>query len=221
MAIKQSEIKLNVDGRPVQAYLAEPQNGGPGVLVLHAWWGLKPIFKEFCDRLAGQGFIALAPDLRNGQIAESIEAAKELMEKSDNQFAAGIVTAAKNHLLALSKTKAIGAVGFSMGAAWALEIAEQAAEQFGAIVLFYGVGGVDFSKVRARILGHFAATDEWEPIEGVRTVEKDMKAAGLDVTFHIYPGVSHWFVEEDRPEYNPAAASLAWERTVEFLKKNL
>ncbi len=221
MAIKHSEIKLNVDGKPVHAYLAEPQNGGPGVLVLHAWWGLKPFFRQLCDRLAGQGFTALAPDLRNGQIAESIEAAQELMEKSDNQLTGRIVTAAKNHLLALSKTKALGVVGFSMGAGWALEVAEQAAEQAGAVVLFYGVGGADFSKVRAKILGHFAATDEWELIEGVQTVEKDMKAAGLDVTFHIYPGVSHWFVEDDRPEYNPAAAGLAWERTFEFLKKNL
>jgi len=220
MDIKQSGIRLDVDGKPVQAYLAEPQNGGPGVLVLHAWWGLKPLFKQICDRLAEQGFTALAPDLRNGQIAETIEAAKELMEKSDNQFIGRIVTAAKNHLLALSKTKAIGVLGFSMGAAWALEVAEQAAEQVGAAVLFYGVGDADFSKVRARILGHFAETDEWEPMDGVRAVEKDMKAAGLDVTFHIYPGASHWFVEDDRPEYDPAAAHLAWDRTFEFLKKN-
>jgi carboxymethylenebutenolidase len=48
-----------------------------------------------------------------------------------------------------------------------------------------------------------------------------MKAANVDATRHIYPGVAHWFVESDRPEYEPAAASLAWERTFEFLNKNL
>jgi carboxymethylenebutenolidase len=63
--------------------------------------------------------------------------------------------------------------------------------------------------------------DEWEPLDGVKAVENEIQAAGLDVTFHIYPGVGHWFVEEDRPEYDPAAAELAWERTIEFLKKNL
>jgi carboxymethylenebutenolidase len=80
---------------------------------------------------------------------------------------------------------------------------------------------VDFTKVRAAILGHFAETDEWEPMDGVRAMEKDMKAAGLDVTLHVYPGVAHWFMEEDRPEYDPAAAALAWERTLAFLKKKL
>lgn len=221
MSIKRNEIKLEVDGRPVNAYLAEPGSGGPGVLVLHAWWGLKPFFKQVCDRLAEHGFVALAPDLRNGQIAETIEAAEELMKKSDSELIGKIVHAAKNHLLALSRTPTLGLIGFSMGAAWGLELAAEAADQVGALVLFYGANSVEFTRIRARILGHFSDSDEWEPIDGVRAMEKDMKAAGLDVTFHIYPGVSHWFVEEDRPEYDPAAAKLAWERTFAFFKKNL
>jgi carboxymethylenebutenolidase len=221
MPIKHREIRLDVDGKPVNAYLAEPAGGGPGVLVLHAWWGLKPFFKQICDRLAEQGFVALAPDLRNGQVAGTIEAAKELMEKSDFEFTGKIVHAAKNHLLALSKAQKIGVIGFSMGAAWALVLAEQAPEQVGAVVSFYGVQDADFSKVRARVLGHYSDLDEWEPIDGVHALEKDMRAAGLDVTFHIYPGLSHWFVEDDRPEYDPGAAKLAWERTFNFLKKNL
>ena len=221
MTIKQSDIRLQVDGKPIAAYMAEPANGGPGVLVLHAWWGLKPFFKQLCDRLAGQGFVALAPDLRNGQIAETIEAAKELMEHSDDALAEKIVVAARNHLLALSKTKPVGVMGFSMGAYWAMLTAAEAGEKVGAAVLYYGAASVDFTRVRAGILGHFAETDEWEPMDGVRGMEKDMKAAGLDVTLHVYPGVSHWFVEEDRPEYDPAAAALAWERTLAFLKKKL
>jgi carboxymethylenebutenolidase len=75
--------------------------------------------------------------------------------------------------------------------------------------------------MKARVLGHFAEVDEWEPLDGVKAAEKDMQAAGVDVTFHIYPGVGHWFVEEDRPEYDPAAAKVAWDRTFDFLKKNL
>jgi len=52
-------------------------------------------------------------------------------------------------------------------------------------------------------------------------MEADMKSAGLDVTLHIYPKAGHWFVEEDRPEYDSASALLAWSRTYEFLRKNL
>jgi len=56
--------EFQADGRTINAYLAVPEHGsGPGVLVLHAWWGLTDFFKQVCDRLAQEGFIALAPDL--------------------------------------------------------------------------------------------------------------------------------------------------------------
>ena len=58
-------------------------------------------------------------------------------------------------------------------------------------------------------------------MDGVRAMEQDMKNAGLDVTLHIYPNVSHWFMESDRPEYDPAVAQLAWDRTFEFLHSSL
>ena len=221
MSIQKSEIKLDVNGQPVNAYLAAPENGGPGVLVLHAWWGLKPFFKQVCDRLAEQGFTAFAPDLRNGQVAKTIEDAKELMEKSDNQFESDIVMVAKDYLLSHSNSAKIGAVGFSMGAAWSLVVASNVPDKVAATVLFYGIGDADFTKIKSRVLGHFSDNDEWEPMEGVRWMEQSLKDAGVDATLHIYPGVAHWFVEEDRPEYDAEAASLAWERTFEFLKKNL
>lgn len=220
MSIQKSEIKLDVNGKKVNAYLAAPEKGGPGVLVLHAWWGLKPFFKEVCDRLAEQGFVALAPDLREGKIAKTIDEAKELMEKSDGQLVGDTVMAAKEHLRGMVNGK-IGIVGFSMGGAWALITAAYKPEQIAAIVLFYGNEGVDYSKVTAKVMGHYSDNDEWEPNEFVENTFAEFKKAGVDATLHIYPGVAHWFVEEDRPEYDPAAASLAWERTVEFLKKNL
>lgn len=220
MSIQKSEIKLDVNGKKVNAYLAAPEKGGPGVLVLHAWWGLKPFFKEVCDRLAEQGFVALAPNLREGKIAKTIDEAKELMEKSDGQLVGDTVMAAKEHLRGMVNGK-IGIVGFSMGGAWALITAAYKPEQIAAIVLFYGNEGVDYSKVTAKVMGHYSDNDEWEPNEFVENTFAEFKKAGVDATLHIYPGVAHWFVEEDRPEYDPAAASLAWERTVEFLKKNL
>ncbi len=211
-------IKLKVNDKPVDAYLAD--GGGPGVLVLHAWWGLKPYFKQFCDRLAAQGFTVLAPDMRNGQIAQTIDEAKALMEKSDGQLVGDTVMAAKDHLRGMVKGK-IGAVGFSMGAAWALVATTYTPDQIGAAVLFYGNEGVDYGKVTAKVMGHYCEEDEWEPTEYVDNTFAEFKKAGVDATRHIYPGVAHWFMEDDRPEYDPAAAQLAWDRTVEFLKKNL
>ena len=220
MSIETSEIKLVVKDKKVNAYLASSENGRPGILVLHAWWGLKPFFKQVCDQLAEHGYTALAPDLYQGDIAKTIDEAKVLHGKHENEFMGTIVKAAKDQLAALRKGKPIGVMGFSMGAAWSVMTAANEPD-VAATVLFYGAYSPDFSKMKSKVLGHFAEVDEWEPLDGVKAMEKDLQAAGVDVTLHIYPGVAHWFMESDRPEYDSAAASEAWSRTFEFLKKNL
>ena len=72
MSIQKTEIKLDVKGQPVNAYLAAPKDGGPAVLVLHAWWGLSDGIRRHCDRLAEAGFVALAPDLYDGRTAATV-----------------------------------------------------------------------------------------------------------------------------------------------------
>jgi len=218
MSIQTSEIELSVNDKKVKAYLAD--GGGPGVLLLHAWWGLKPFFKQVCDRIAEQGFTVLAPDLRDGQVAKTIDEAKALMEKSDGQLIGDTVFTAKDYLQTRVKGK-LGVVGFSMGAAWSLIAAAYKPEDFAAVVLFYGNEGVDYGKITAKVMGHFCEVDEWEPTEFVDNTFAEFAKAGVDATRHNYPGTAHWFVEEDRPEYDSAAAQLAWKRTFEFLKKNL
>ncbi len=218
MSIQTSEIQLNVNDKKVNAYLADGQ--GPGILLLHAWWGLKPFFKQTCDRIAAQGFTVLAPDLRDGQIATTIDEAKSLMEKSDGDLVAATVFTAKDYLQTLTQGK-LGLIGFSMGAAWALIVASAVPDQVGALVMFYGNEGVDYGKITAKVLGHYCVEDEWEPTEFVDNTFAEFAKAGVDATRHTYPGTAHWFVEEDRPEYDSAAAQLAWSRTFTFLKENL
>jgi carboxymethylenebutenolidase len=223
MTIQSAVVQFPVKTTFGTGYLAKPERGGPGILVLHAWWGLKPFFMQLCDHLAEQGFVAFAPDLNNGEIADTIEAAKALMEKRNNEVQGNTVMAAKAYLLshAARLGSDIGVIGFSMGAAWSVAACEFSPDNIAAVVLFYGSYTVDFSKAKAKVQGHFAEVDEWEPAEGVNEMEKAMQTAGLDVNIYTYPGVSHWFMEEDRPEYSPEAARLAWERTLAFLKKNV
>jgi carboxymethylenebutenolidase len=213
-----SEIKLQVKDKQANAYLADGK--GPGILVLHAWWGLKPFFKQFCDRLAAEGFTVLAPDLYQDRIAKTIDEAKALLGERDLELMTDTVNATKDHLRGLVKGK-IGLVGFSMGGGWALEIAASVPEQVAAMVIYYGNGDAEYAKIKSKVMGHFSDNDEWEPYEYVESTFAALKSAGAETTLHVYPGVAHWFVEEDRPEYDPAAAKLAWDRTVEFLKKNL
>ncbi|MDX1377810.1 MAG: dienelactone hydrolase family protein [Anaerolineales bacterium] len=218
MNIQKSEIQINVNGKSANAYLAD--GGGAGVLVLHAWWGLSLSFKQVCDRLAEQGYTALAPDLYLGDIAKTIDEAKALLGKYDNELKGSIVKAAKEHLALFRPDKPIAAVGFSMGAGWALDMAEND-PNVSAVIMFYGAGEADYDKVKAKVLGHFAEVDEWEPLDYVKEMEQAMKDGGVDVTLHFYPKVAHWFMESDRPEYDSETAQLAWKRTFEFLNTTL
>ncbi|KAA3628964.1 MAG: hypothetical protein DWQ09_06250 [Proteobacteria bacterium] len=112
-------------------YLAIPKSGtGPGVLVLHSWWGLNPFFKELCDRFARAGFVALAPDLYSGKVATTVAAAKALRAQataSRRTPAYKMLIAAIEHLShhAAVTAPGIALVGFSMGGHWALWLAQR------------------------------------------------------------------------------------------------
>src|SRR5262245_55189261 len=119
-------VEFQTSGRPASGYIALPGGGaGPGVLVLHAWWGLTPFFKELCDRLAQAGFVAFAPDLYGGPTAATIDEAKLLLERRDTAqmqaTATGAVAFLRKHPAVHGS--GLGAVGFSMGGAWALLLA--------------------------------------------------------------------------------------------------
>ncbi len=222
MSLQKSEIKLEANGKPLNAYLASPPNGGPGVLVLPSWFGLKPYFKQVCDRLAEQGYTALGLDYYNGRVGRTVEEAQVLQEEVEGDMDAmsAMVKRAKDHLASLQRNKPVAIVGFSMGTDWAVISAANEPDA-AAIVLFYGGWIGDFNNMKSRVLGHYAEIDEYQSPQRTNGMVENMKAAGVDVTIYNYPGTAHWFMEEDRPEYDPSAASLAWERTLEFLKQSL
>lgn len=216
------EISFDVNGQSAKGYLAAPSNTpAPGVIVLHAWWGLDQFFKDLCDRLAAEGFVAFAPDLNEGRVATTIDEAKQLTSELSFERKKAIADGMVDTLRARPEVQKgpLSLIGFSMGAAWSLALVEERPEEIGKAVLFYGVGEADFTKVKANILGHFSDSDEWEPLDGIRNMEEDMHSAGLEPVFHIYPKVQHWFFEQDRPEFDPQAAEVAWRRTLEFLRK--
>ena len=219
---------VQVGSHGSRAYLATPESGsGPGVLVLHAWWGLTDVFTGVCDRLAAEGFVALAPGLYpDGATTDSISEAERLVAAHDDapEVAEGIVLDAAGYLRDSPATtgERIGAVGFSMGAWWALTLSQRRPDDIGAAVVFYGSGGGDFGAARAAYLGHFAADDDFEPLDDVRALEETIRAAGREVAFHVYLNTGHWFFEPNRPDaYDAAASALAWERTIAFLQRHL
>jgi len=216
------DITIEVKGQPAAGYLALPdQPDAPGVIVLHAWWGLNPVFKNLCDRLAMEGFAAFAPDVNSGRVAKTIDEAKQIMSESDDQRKNDIVTAAPDFLRSQPgvRKETFSVIGFSMGAAWALVLAGERPEDIRKTVMFYGAGEAEYARLKVDVLGHFAEVDEWEDREYIDAMQNGMQAAGLNPHFHFYPNTSHWFFENDRPEFNANAAELAWSRTLEFLRK--
>ena len=206
-------------------YLAVPKSGtGAGVLVLHAWWGLNDFFKDFCQRLAGEGFVAFAPDLYHGNIATTIEEAKQLRSKlKREQVSLDILSAVEQlHKLPSVTNKSLGIIGFSWGGHWALWLSLEKPAAIKAVTVFYATRNADYSQARAAYLGHFAESDDWVATSGVKKLEKSLRAAQCPLTFYTYEDTGHWFFEKDRKDaYNAKAAQLAWKRTVEFLRIQL
>jgi len=209
---------------PVSGVLALPKNqSGPGLLLLPAWWGLNEFFKTLAKRLAGEGFVTVALDYYDGQIATNTETAKAFSSRLDRKKAEKQVKMAAEFLKsnpAIDNEK-IGLIGFSLGVRFAMNLARSKVKDVGAIVLYYGVAGGLFREFTIPVQGHFAENDEWGA--GPKAVQKlrTRLAAGQGIIdFYEYPQTSHWFFEEDvKDAYNSDAASLAFKRTIAFLRE--
>ena len=225
-------VEFPTNGTAAGGYLAVPDGGrGPGVVVLQEWWGLVPQIKGVCDRLASEGFVALAPDLYHGEMAEHTEMdrAGELMTSLPPDRAARDMSAAIDHLLSLDATtgEAVGVTGFCMGGMLALLIAAQEGDRVAAAVPFYGAplgdGAPDWSGLTAAVEGHLAENDDFFPPEAINALGAELREAGRDVVFHVYEGTGHGFANEENPlgTWDEAAAATAWARTLAFLGAHL
>ncbi len=222
-------VEFASNGSQAQGYLAMPATGsGPGVVVIQEWWGLVDHIRDVCERLAGEGFVALAPDLYHGeQTAEPDEATKLMMELDVERAArdmSGAVSFLADHE-AVTGPK-VGAIGFCMGGGLVLVLAARNGDKVGATVSFYGLfreTTPDLSGITSPVLGHFGAEDDGADPDAARELEATIRdTAGVPVTFHIYDGAGHAFFNDDRPEVHHAEhAEQAWTRTVEFLRANL
>jgi carboxymethylenebutenolidase len=204
-----------------EAYMAPARPApGPPVLLLHPWWGLNQTIRDLADRLAGDGFTVMAPDMFHGKVLttpdDALANVRSLTDADGARIRAGVL-AALDHLLADPDARGDRAaiIGLSFGAMEGTEVAAERPE-VGALVTFYS--GIFEAPDGIPYLGHFAEDDEFDDSAQVPDLQRTL---GQGSAAHVYPGTKHWFLEADRPEFAPDAAELAYARTVAFLREQL
>jgi carboxymethylenebutenolidase len=225
-------VEFPSNGNSASGYLAAPEVGaGPGVLVIQEWWGLVPQIRRVCDRLAAEGFTALAPDLYHGDIAKHTEMdkANELMSSLPTDRAVRDMSGAVDFLASHEHVRGdgIGVVGFCMGGMLTWLIACSRPDRVVAAVPYYGYpqgdAQPDWSRLEAAVEGHMAENDDFFPPDGARELQDRLVEMGKSVELHVYPGTGHAFANEEDAlgTHDDEAARQAWVRTLEFLREKL
>jgi carboxymethylenebutenolidase len=225
-------VQLACDDGTIDGCLATPTvTPARGVLVVQEWWGLVPQIERACDRLAAAGFVALAPDLYHGEVAQHTEMDKAaaLMTALPLDRAARDMRGAIDALLAHPDVRgdAVGVIGFCMGGMLTLVLAAQEGDRVAAAVPFYGAplgdGEPDWSGLTAKVSGHFAGDDDFFPADAIIALEAKLQAMGKTVSFAIHPGTGHAFANEENPLGNldEDAADAAWSAALAFLHAEL
>jgi carboxymethylenebutenolidase len=222
------EIEFSTSAGPTHGYLATPAGErGPAVIVLQEWWGLDDHIRSVCDRLANEGFFALAPDLFDGETTtQPSEAEQKLMALSMDKAEPQMCGAA-DHLAALEGVQGdgVGSLGFCLGGGLAVWAAATCPNITAAVTYYYVMphGKPDFSKIKGPVLGHFGTADAFISHDESKALEAELRDADVEVTFHYYDGNGHaFFADHNRlGTYDPEAAQLSWERSVSFLRKAL
>ncbi|HXN40058.1 MAG TPA: dienelactone hydrolase family protein [Solirubrobacteraceae bacterium] len=222
------DIEFPTDAGSAPGYLATPASGqGPATIVLQEWWGLEEHIRSVCDRLAAEGFFALAPDLFRGETTtQPSEAEQKLMALSMDQAEQDMCGAA-DYLVAQPGVQGTGvaSVGFCLGGGLSVWAAATCPNIVAAVSYYYVMphGKPDFSQIKGPVLGHFGTDDQFIPLDAAKSLESEMRDAGTDVTFHYYEGAGHAFFNDLNRlgTYDQALAHSSWERTIDFLRTAL
>lgn len=242
MDVETSSASVKTPDGMMPVHVARPKAGGkfPAVIVVQEAFGLNHNIRGIADRIAAEGFHAVAPNFyyrAGGKVVgygELQEAIGLMVGWSDAQIVTDVrATVAALEANAGVRADAIGITGFCMGG----RVSYLAACEVPAIraaVPFYGgaIAGQQFApgaaapvsltaKMRAAIQLHFGEKDSYIPPAAVEEIRQTLAREKKDFEVHVYEGAGHGFFCRDRPDYDEAAAALAWNRAKAFFKKHL
>lgn len=211
----------------IKGYLAKPAKGKkfPAVLVIHENRGLNPYIEDVARRLAKAGYMAFAPDgltSVGGYPGDEQKGAAAFRTVDGKKMTEDFVASALWLKKRPDSTGKLGAVGFCFGGGMVNQLAVRLGKDLNAGVAFYGrqAGADDVPKIAAPLMLHYAGNDKGVNA-GIEAYEAALKANKKKYEIFMYEGMQHGFHNDTTPRYDAAAAKLAWERTLEFFKKNL
>jgi carboxymethylenebutenolidase len=219
-------VEFKANGSSASGYLAtSPSGKAPGLILIQEYWGLVDHIKALADRFAKAGFVTLAPDLYHGKATKSPdEAGKMLMALNIAQAGKDMHGAAQYLLASQAVTsKRVGIVGFCMGGQLAMYAGMEYPKQIAAVVDFYGIHPavkIDPKRIRVPVLGHFGKQDSSIRAEDVSAFANATYGPGGSFEHHYYD-TGHAFFNDSRPVYSERDAKVAWDRTLDFLRKHV
>ncbi len=224
--ITEQDVNFVVPAGTLDGHLALPPGSGPApaVIVVQEWWGVNEHIKSITRRLASLGFVALAPDLYHGKTTRDPGEAGQLAQALDTHQAVAEIGGAADFLRKHERSNGkVGVIGFCLGGALTLA-AGCHLEGLGALVPFYGIppaDKVDYARLTAPVLGHYARRDTYVSPDKVSALVAELGRQGKSARIETYDA-DHAFVNDTRSDvYSAEAASVAWARTVEFLRAHL
>jgi carboxymethylenebutenolidase len=193
--------------------------------MIHEWWGLNDNIRAMANRLAAEGYMVLAVDLYQGEIAANPGAARvKMLQVVENSDRARENLRQAVQFLNIAGAPGIATLGWCFGGGWSLNSAMLFPGELAATVVYYGQVTADEGKlaaIDAPLLGLFGAVDRGITVESVNAFEAALRRLRKQHEIHIYPGVGHAFANPTGNNYNREVAEDAWQRTLEFLARNL
>ncbi len=206
-------------------FLAKPEGEGtyPGVVLIHEWWGLNDNIKNSAQKLAKEGYVVLAVDLYNGQVASTSSEAQALVGSVDLNAAIDNMQAAVAYLRTEQNAPKVGSWGWCFGGGKSLQLAVSG-EDLDATVLYYGQPITDQSQINKidwPVLGIFGEEDQSISVAKVLEFQHALEITKKTHEIFIYPNVGHAFANPSNANYAPDATADAWAKTIAFLNANL
>jgi carboxymethylenebutenolidase len=222
LEVMATEVEYFTD---VFGYLAKPvvNNNYPGVIMIHEWWGLNDHIKRTARELASEGYVVLAVDLYNGEVAANPESARELSSSLDQGKAIQNMKSAVTYLQTRENIGTVASLGWCFGGGQSLQLA-LSGEKLDATIIYYGTLVTEESKLYSLkwpVQGIFGEEDTVIPIEMVYEFKSILEQLEIENEIYIYPAVGHAFANPSGTNYSPNEAEDAWEKTLIFLNKHL